>query len=237
MRVMRKNITSIPESKVCTKCLTDKPLTFFHKASQYLYGVTAQCIECRNKEIRAHGKRNAWKYKEPESRPSEKQCCTCKETKTREEFSSCPGKKGGLSSRCKECRRKNEGSNSEGYRFAANIRRLFGMTKEDYANLLIAQSGKCAICLVPMKKPVVDHCHVGGFVRGLLCCKCNTWLAPLEHPWFSERASVYLQRGAVIKECQYGDPVSKSPQSHTARVDFSEPPKSLRIRGDGALTA
>ena len=60
------------------------------------------------------------------------------------------------------------------------LRRQFGITHDDYDRMLIEQNNGCAIC---GRKPrngekslVVDHDHVTGTVRGLLCGKCNTSL-------------------------------------------------------------
>ena len=52
----------------------------------------------------------------------------------------------------------------------------YGMTLEDFNNLLGKQNGGCAICGKPeavMPHLCVDHCHKSGKNRGLLCDKCN----------------------------------------------------------------
>lgn len=58
--------------------------------------------------------------------------------------------------------------------------RDFGITLEQYNEMLAAQGGVCAICKNPethQRKGVwslsVDHCHDTGRVRGLLCNNCN----------------------------------------------------------------
>ncbi len=49
-----------------------------------------------------------------------------------------------------------------------------GLTLELYASMIEAQEGKCAICQQGSNKRLaVDHDHVTGRVRGLLCWKCN----------------------------------------------------------------
>ena len=53
---------------------------------------------------------------------------------------------------------------------------LFGryrISLEDYNNMLLAQKGKCPICLNDLKTPVVDHNHSLNKVRAIICHKCN----------------------------------------------------------------
>lgn len=53
----------------------------------------------------------------------------------------------------------------------------FGLTQDDYLQLLAAQGGRCAICCSATSKQLsIDHDHVTGKVRGLLCMACNTGL-------------------------------------------------------------
>jgi hypothetical protein len=66
-----------------------------------------------------------------------------------------------------------------------NLRHKYGITLEEYNNLLEKQDNKCAICLStdPAGRKsgrggsanvfVVDHCHKTEKVRGILCHRCN----------------------------------------------------------------
>lgn len=51
----------------------------------------------------------------------------------------------------------------------------YGITHQEYEDLLRSQNGVCAICGKPpiRKRLAVDHDHVNGLVRGLLCNYCN----------------------------------------------------------------
>ena len=56
--------------------------------------------------------------------------------------------------------------------------RKYGITLEKYEAMEKKQNGVCAICMEkePNKKLAVDHCHITGKVRGLLCSNCNNGL-------------------------------------------------------------
>lgn len=59
----------------------------------------------------------------------------------------------------------------------------FGISLEEYQNMLKNQDYKCAICKDPPsdnKCLSVDHNHITGQVRGLLCTKCNSAIAYLK---------------------------------------------------------
>lgn len=53
----------------------------------------------------------------------------------------------------------------------STARRKYGVTEEQIRAQWAAQGGACAICHRPFKSalPSIDHDHVTGFVRGLLC--------------------------------------------------------------------
>ena len=59
----------------------------------------------------------------------------------------------------------------------------YGLTEESYSVLLESQNSVCAICKAKCsrsKELSVDHCHVTGKVRGLLCSSCNLALGNLK---------------------------------------------------------
>ena len=49
----------------------------------------------------------------------------------------------------------------------------YGLTFEEYQQMLQEREDKCDICKQVMSKPHVDHCHKTGEIRGLLCAECN----------------------------------------------------------------
>jgi len=61
------------------------------------------------------------------------------------------------------------------------LKKAYGITLEDYEAMLEAQGGKCAICGTTEESArgrifSVDHCHITGVVRGILCSNCNNGL-------------------------------------------------------------
>ena len=57
---------------------------------------------------------------------------------------------------------------------------------------LIKSLRACAICVLPLTKHHIDHCHTTGKVRGLLCHRCNTRLGGLDDKQWRDAALRYL---------------------------------------------
>ena len=57
----------------------------------------------------------------------------------------------------------------------SHLRRKYGLTLTQYAEMVAVQGGVCAICGVSASLEV-DHDHGAGKVRGLLCANCNRML-------------------------------------------------------------
>lgn len=75
----------------------------------------------------------------------------------------------------------------------------YGLTNEQYEFLLKTQNYMCAICEThqkDLKMPLhVDHNHVTGKVRGMLCRDCNLALGLLKDSlFFCKNAVHYLER-------------------------------------------
>lgn len=76
----------------------------------------------------------------------------------------------------------------------------YGITLEQYDELVAAQGGRCAICrtVEPGGKSKVwhvDHCHTSNRVRGLLCGHCNRGLGQFaDDPTRLRSAADYLER-------------------------------------------
>ena len=75
---------------------------------------------------------------------------------------------------------------------------LYGLTPEQFEQMLKDQDYKCAICgkdLVDTRTTHVDHDHAKGMVRGLLCASCNHALGHFgDSLEILERAVAYLKK-------------------------------------------
>jgi hypothetical protein len=97
--------------------------------------------------------------------------------------------------------RKYYGSNKELWR-ARRLRFHYGITLEEYASLLKAQGGRCAVCQTDRPSTrwqtifCVDHDHESGDVRGLLCVACNLVLGHVrDDPNILRAMIAYLEQG------------------------------------------
>jgi len=74
---------------------------------------------------------------------------------------------------------KNNGERVRACARKSKMIRKYGITPEVYKDMFVYQEGACAICGTPPpidRKLAVDHDHLTGKVRGLLCQKCNVVL-------------------------------------------------------------
>jgi hypothetical protein len=92
---------AVVETKVCSICLKEKSLGFFHKSFGGKYGVESMCKACRLKKERF--RRDTKNYLSDPN--SSKICSRCGILKRASEFHNNKNNKDGLHSNCKECSR------------------------------------------------------------------------------------------------------------------------------------
>lgn len=141
-------------------------------------------------------------------------CCTCKQEKPLDAFRNERKRKNGKSSQCRLCRaewyqnnlarerergrnwHKENPERSKRNTQDFKLRKNFGITIEQYEQMLLEQQNLCAICQSPSEGQAlgVDHNHHTGQVRALLCSQCNFGLGHFkENPALLHAAVAYLE--------------------------------------------
>jgi len=192
----------------CKKCNIDKELNCFQKANNKL-GYESSCKDCRSKrkyELRRkkrieNGLNVHMSTIEAKEllKQHKKYCPKCKKVKDLDEFSTMKVR-GKIASHCRECNREmlNEyydtenGKKIKKQQYVRNkttyknstLKRKFGISLDEYNQILIKQGGGCAICGKTEKENkkmlAVDHCHETNKNRSLLCSSCNICIGFIE---------------------------------------------------------
>jgi len=149
-----------------------------------------------------------------------KMCVDCGRTKAFTEF--CPKRnaKDGLLCYCRECanrrrtqsRERNKDRHREVQREwrrrnvekrqiydLRQIAQRYGIDKVEYFALVASQNGVCAICAkretISGRRLSVDHDHMLGGVRGLLCSNCNLGVGYFyDDPGLLHKAAEYIEQ-------------------------------------------
>src|SRR4051812_9183157 len=117
-----------------------------------------------------------------------KRCSRCGQVKDRSLFPRQASSRDGLYPWCKVCQR--EVAN------ASRLKKAYGLTPEQYAQLLAKQAGQCAICgKSPEQALELDHDHASQRLRQFLCGPCNRLLGLAnDDPELLRRAAAYIER-------------------------------------------
>jgi hypothetical protein len=91
----------------------------------------------------------------------------------------------------------NNKEKSQQIQFTSRLKNTYGITLEQYNDMLYKQNGCCAICQkhhIDNKRALcVDHCHDTSQVRGLLCDDCNLMLGKVKDDTkILKQAIIYL---------------------------------------------
>lgn len=133
----------------CSCCKNFKPLNNF--IPSVIKKGCGECRECKHKRKRIWEKKNPEKVAALDSR---------KRKKNREAINE----------------RQNKKNKENPEKAKCNNLKKYGLTKKLYDKIKENQGGKCSCCggTNTTRDLYVDHCHISGKVRGLLCHKCNT---------------------------------------------------------------
>lgn len=140
-----------------------------------------------------------------------KHCSRCRTVLEADKFytRTYKGKRGStthLTSECKQCvaDRGRDYYQKNKYTVKAYVRdkqlyARYGITEAEYQTMLKEQDNVCYICKKPEKSGnvtnlSVDHCHITGAVRRLLCRRCNGGLGSFDDsPELLRKAAYYLE--------------------------------------------
>lgn len=143
--------------KTCSKCGENKALTDFYKNPRASDGRRTDCKACVLADRRARYEVDADTLKE-------------RAAAYRREHPD----------RVAAARKARADKDPDDYRRRNRAKHLrkYGLTEESYDTMLAEQGSRCAICRTddPGRYWVVDHDHVSGTVRGVLCWHCNVGL-------------------------------------------------------------
>lgn len=182
--------------KTCNKCKGPGP---FHKDRTNKDGLSNRCAKCAIQNTKNYAKKCA-------ANPiiiENKKCSKCKSSGP---FHKNASTKDGLSTMCKDCywstpgrmenrragQQKRRKENPEKWKIIGARERAkyskrrkdnwyswkYGMEPGDKEKLILDQDGKCQICSCALifEQSGVDHCHLTGQIRGVLCLPCNRML-------------------------------------------------------------
>jgi hypothetical protein len=87
----------------------------------------------------------------------------------------------------------------------AHLKNRHGITSEGYTKMLLNQNGCCEICGKPhtdyKRSFHVDHNHLTGNIRGLLCVRCNAGIGYFkDNTDLLEKAKLYLTKYAILEK-------------------------------------
>ena len=171
-------------SKTCTKCGKEKDATEFSKTTGHNDGLTYWCKACFS----------FWHRNRTDActeKVLDKQCQRCNTVKSEREFARSTLTKDGLQKWCKVCRKnyylenririaqywKDRLEKNPDLNIVKHLKRNYNLTKEQFNDMLRIQNNCCAVCFTD--KPGghgtwhIDHDHVTGKLRELLCNRCN----------------------------------------------------------------
>ena len=175
-----------PGEKKCPDCGVVRPLVEFGVNASRPDGLAFYCKICFRRRTNEHYRRRRQAagalVRERYVGPADhKRCADCAQMKPLSEFHRAPQQSGGYNCYCKACRKR---QNRE-----THLSRTYGLTVAAYDAMVEGQGGVCACCRERTPQHV-DHDHVTGVVRGVVCFRCNSGIGQ-----FDDRAD--LMRNAI----------------------------------------
>jgi hypothetical protein len=175
--------------KTCPDCSELKAITEFGRNRSRADGLAAYCKVCFQARANAHYRRKqaalGREVRERVEIEGMRRCARCGEIKAIGDFHRAASKASGLNCYCKTCRSEYGSEN--------HLRRSYGLDRGAVRRLVAEQQGLCALC-EDRAAAHVDHDHVTGAVRRVLCSRCNLALGHFSDDIdLLERAIHYLR--------------------------------------------
>jgi hypothetical protein len=200
-----ENSVSSGTHKKCHDCQEIKPLEAFHVNRRDPSGRMHFCKVCTHQRyiFRRYGTG-------PDRRrpklidPDKKWCPRCSQALPKSAFGRNVSKKGGLTAYCLACHNEVSRDNRikiDGSTRSYHLKRRYGLSEDDVKRLIEQQGDVCAICAVA-KPEHVDHDHLSGKVRGVLCFNCNGGLGQ-----FKDDIGRLINAIAYLEEKSWIEPV------------------------------
>lgn len=127
-------------------------------------------------------------------------CNKCRQTKPKEEFGNDKTQRDGKDGYCKVCKKEQQLKFNQRHplrHWAAVLKHRFGITQTQYKERYKKQRGVCVICGNINRNKTrlsVDHDHITGEIRGLLCSNCTHAIGCMhDNPVVLRRAADYLE--------------------------------------------
>lgn len=161
-------------TKICSKCKVEKSVEEFYKARSKKDGLQSQCKLCtkghyensreeRREYAREYRKNNREQCRESVRRSYEK---------NREERREYARRYHETHDEQIKAYRETHKEERRNY----HLKSTYGVTLEEYEDMVVKQDSKCKICGEFWDRLHIDHCHKSGKIRGLLCNPCNRGL-------------------------------------------------------------
>jgi hypothetical protein len=156
-------------NKRCPSCGELKPAASFGRNRSLKDGLSFYCLVCNRERNRAwyrESRRAAGKEVRDHSWVPDgfRWCPACGQAVAHEDYTRNARTSSGFGSRCRACDRR---ANPAGYFY-----RKYKLTPGQLAAIRDAQGDRCAICGDPAPQHL-DHDHLTGMTRKLLCQRCN----------------------------------------------------------------
>lgn len=188
------------EKYKCTKCSVFKQKKDFLPGTNRS-GLSSWCRQCTSDRVTRSMAVNKerWKKEDPRKFTKEKFCISCKQSLPSIEFGIRRNNLDGLYCRCKSCFSKFRKQKSSIATLTSTLRYI-GLSKAEFDRIWQQQHGLCVLCSVELHRNSnrgchIDHCHITGKFRGLLCGGCNNALGKLgDTPEALKRALDYVSQ-------------------------------------------